>query len=227
MKIVPVIDLRAGQVVRAQRGQRATYRPLSTPLADNSHPSAVLHGLASLYRFDSIYVADLDAIQDCGEHHQILQTLVTDFPDKEFWVDAGRLSIAMTAAAPDRLRPVLGSESHSMTAVTTALQQRPDAILSLDFSAESFLGEAQLLQANRDWPENVIIMCLDRIGSGEGPDFNRFAQLISSDKHRHYYAGGGIRHDADLHELAGMKIHGALIATALHQGSLRSCRRGG
>ncbi|MEW8382346.1 MAG: nickel transporter, partial [Candidatus Thiodiazotropha taylori] len=62
MKLIPVIDLMNGIVVRAIRGQRQSYLPSSTPLCQSSQPEAVISALLSLYPFDTLYIADLDAI---------------------------------------------------------------------------------------------------------------------------------------------------------------------
>jgi phosphoribosylformimino-5-aminoimidazole carboxamide ribotide isomerase len=48
MQVVPVIDIRAGLVVRATGGDRAAYRPIHTPLAVGSGPVAVVHGLQTI-----------------------------------------------------------------------------------------------------------------------------------------------------------------------------------
>ena len=62
MRILPVMDLCGGQVVHAVRGDRARYRPLTTTLMAGSDPGAIGRALRDIFGFDSIYVADLDAI---------------------------------------------------------------------------------------------------------------------------------------------------------------------
>ena len=64
----PVIDLKGGHVVRAFRGERASYAPIVTPLAASSAPQEVVAGFLRLHDFDTIYVADLDAIERRGDH---------------------------------------------------------------------------------------------------------------------------------------------------------------
>ncbi len=62
MRIIPVLDLKAGLVVRAEGGRRDSYRPIATPLAASAEPVAVAEGLRRLAAFEAFYVADLDAI---------------------------------------------------------------------------------------------------------------------------------------------------------------------
>ncbi|MBL8704261.1 MAG: histidine biosynthesis protein, partial [Rhodospirillales bacterium] len=61
MDTIPVIDLKAGQVVHARRGDRANYRPIETSLSPSAEPVAVARGLMALHGFRRLYVADLDA----------------------------------------------------------------------------------------------------------------------------------------------------------------------
>ena len=62
--VIPVLDLRGGRVVRARRGERATYAPIETPLAKGSAPADVATGLLRAWPSRLLYVADLDAIID-------------------------------------------------------------------------------------------------------------------------------------------------------------------
>src|SRR5262249_42767856 len=45
LQIIPVIDLRQGDVVHARLGERARYRPLQSILCEGSAPAAVVEGL--------------------------------------------------------------------------------------------------------------------------------------------------------------------------------------
>ena len=89
MEVIPVIDLKGGEVVHARRGERAAYRPIATPLAPDSRAETVLAGLLSLYPFRAVYVADLDAIAGETGHEALLADLAARFPAVSFWVDNG------------------------------------------------------------------------------------------------------------------------------------------
>src|SRR5690606_40358176 len=84
--------------------------------------------------------------------------------------------------------------------------------LSLDFARDDFLGPVELLQQPELWPQRVIAMNLDRVGSNGGPDTVLLRTLRSSAQA--LYAAGGVRNETDLQTLAAGGIAGALIASA-------------
>ncbi len=226
MTIIPVIDLAAGRVVHARGGLRADYQPLTNTCAGSSEPGAVIAALSTLYRFDRVYVADLDAIEGQGQHAGVLQSLTTDFPSYEFWLDAGGATLELADALQDiRLRPVIGSESHDSATLAAAIRTWPNAILSLDFRLGELLGDPALLDNTRLWPADVIIMTLDQVGQNSGPDINRINRIQRLSPAHNFYAAGGIRDDQDLARLADNNIAGALTATALHSQSLQHFRK--
>src|SRR5579871_2004413 len=117
MQVIPVIDLKGGQVVHARAGHREQYRPIATPLSPTSLPSDVIAGLLRLFPFPRFYVADLDAIEQRGTHDAVLQALRATYPRVEFWVDNGT-SVQAEATSWLRLglgHLVLGSESQRGT----------------------------------------------------------------------------------------------------------------
>lgn len=169
MRIIPVLDIMGGRVVRGAMGERQAYRPIETPLSDSADPVAVAKGLARLGDFSAFYVADLDAIEGRPPNAAALSALSEAFADTAFWVDAG----LRTAAEAERLQQaprqhaVMGTESIADAAVLAALTRPERAILSLDFKGDAFLGPPEILQDTRLWPDRVIVMTLARVGSGK------------------------------------------------------------
>lgn len=225
MQVIPVIDLKAGQVVHARGGVRDSYAPISSPLTDSSAPEAVVAALLSLHPFEQLYVADLDAIEGCGDHRAVLQDLRRRFPALQFWVDRGFHDAAACRdwLAADLGDPVLGSES--MADVTfledLAAECRDDRVLlSLDFRGDEFQGPPDLLARPQLWPRRILVMTLARVGAALGPDFDRLSVLRSRAPDRSVFAAGGVRGKDDLLRLHGMGAAGALVASCLHKGNL-------
>jgi phosphoribosylformimino-5-aminoimidazole carboxamide ribotide isomerase len=222
--IVPVLDLKGGQVVHARAGERAHYQPIRTPLAAGSEPRAVLEGLLSLAPFRRVYIADLDAIEGQGDHCAVVAKLARRYPDVEFWLDGGFAgATAAVAACGERVAPVLGSESlPDGAALSDAVSRlgRSNCVLSLDYRGERFVGPAAVETSTALWPDQVIAMTLSRVGSGAGPDIARLAALRQRAGTRQIFAAGGVRDAGDIERLAALGVAGALVASALHDGRL-------
>jgi phosphoribosylformimino-5-aminoimidazole carboxamide ribotide isomerase len=220
LAIVPVLDLKGGQVVHARGGERARYQPIHSMLASGSEPRAVLDGLLSLAPFRRVYIADLDAIEGQGGHRALIAALAREYRDVAFWLDGG---FAGAAEAADALAAgamaVLGSESLPDAATLTDAVARlgtANCVLSLDYRGERFVGPAAIETSPDLWPDQIIAMTLARVGSGTGPDTTRLATLQRIAGARQLFAAGGVRDAADLDQLAAMGLAGALVASALH-----------
>ena len=222
MQVVPVVDLMGGEVVRARMGDRASYRPIETPLSPTSDPVDVVRGLLALHAFSALYIADLDAILGDGDNLPALRSIRTAFPTLRMWIDNG----AADAEALDRLMqsdlgvPVIGSESQRDAEPISQHANSTRVILSLDFRGDAFQGPEKILSEPKLWPRRVIVMTLGRVGSGAGPDLARLAGIRRIAKSRLIYAAGGVRNVADLAALNAAGAAGALIASALHDGRI-------
>lgn len=220
MDVIPVIDVRHGVAVHARQGQRAEYRPLETPLARDSDPVAVARGFLSLFPFRTIYVADLDGIEGRGFNAELPRRFAAGLPGVTFLVDDGGTTPGGHSAAGGM--PVIGSESLSGADDLKRLRDAPPDrfVLSLDFRGETFLGPQALLEDAAIWPDRVIVMTLARVGAGEGPDLQSLSGIIARAAARRVYAAGGVRNIGDLEALRAAGAAGALVATALHAGTI-------
>lgn len=220
MNVIPVIDICNGVAVRAVKGDRANYLPLVTPLCDGSDPHAVVTGLRALSPFQTLYLADLDAIEGRKANIEIVKQIAADYSSVALWVDRGaRVPLDVAALLSEqRVNAVIGSETGITPQELRTLDAEfgPRIILSLDFRETGFVGDPALLADPTCWPLDVIVMTLARVGANKGPDL-ALAALI---KHRHQlgriYVAGGIRHAGDLRAAAHMGASGALISSALH-----------
>ena len=232
--VIPVLDLQGGQVVRAQRGERSTYRPIISALAAGSEPRVLARALLVAAGTDPdkasvMYLADLDAIQGGAVQHAAIAALLAALPQLTLWLDAGFADVPRAralreslGAAGTRVRPVYGSESVASSAALARIADDPVAILSLDSRAAQPLDPAGCWQQPALWPRCVIVMTLDRVGAGLGPDLAVFDSLRRAAPDREWVGAGGVRSAADLAAAAAAGASAWLVASALHDGTLHA-----
>jgi phosphoribosylformimino-5-aminoimidazole carboxamide ribotide isomerase len=229
MQIVPVVDILAGQAVRAVRGERSRYQPLQSSLCRGSDPVTVARALLDACATECLYIADLDGLTGRGTQVALLAQLLDRLPELEIWLDAGFASstdaAAVLASIPGgaaRITPVIASESlPNAEAIGGFTERWPQALLSLDQRRGAPLGAHACWLEDRRWPQRVIVMTLDRVGSFEGPDLATLAQVRSrAGAGRTVIGAGGVRSVADLTAAARAGANAWLIASALHDGRI-------
>lgn len=231
MQIIPVIDLMQGQVVHAKRGIRSQYQAIQSSLCKDSAAFNVIDAFMKLYPFQTLYIADLDAILGTGNHTDLTLKISRKYPHLNIWLDSGIRQVNARALyhgndSQLNIRPVVGSENianlQDYRAISYACESQH--ILSLDYSATSALGIAELHNSARFWPDHTICMTLNAVGNTQGVDVTKLNDLIHLNRARkspsQIYAAGGVRSLADIQLLEKMGIAGALVATALHAGTL-------
>ena len=228
MDVIPVIDIKGGEVVHAQGGRRDAYRPIRTPLSSSSAPADVAAGLLRLAPFRQLYIADLDAIEGREANKAAVAAIARAAPGVELWIDNGIKDAHAARAWLDRCPYclVIGSESQTGTEAIHLLQDEKRVLLSLDFRGDVFQGPGRLLDDPGLWPGRVIVMTLARVGGAAGPDIERLAGIVARAQGRAVIGAGGVRDKADLEALRTAGAAGVLVATALHTGALTSgdCR---
>jgi uncharacterized protein related to proFAR isomerase len=229
MKLIPVLDLMHGQAVHARGGDRAQYRPIESPLCPGTAaPLPLARALLQAAGGDTLYIADLDALQGGDVQVDAIRALLAALPALQLWLDAG---FATAAAATDVLQalgphaacvtPVWASEALPDTATATAaLADREQAVLSLDRRGTQTWDAAGLWQRPDLWPRRVIVMTLDRVGTHHGPDWATLAAVQAKAPGVELIGAGGLRDAADVAQAEAAGIRAWLVATALHEGRL-------
>lgn len=232
MKVIPVIDILNGKVVHAVRGKRSEYQPLKSSLTKTVDPIEVAKAFRNL-GFKQLYVADLDAIIDCSTDFQALKS-IAEQTGLELIVDAGITSI-------ERAKLLLNSGVTKLVIGTETLQTKKfvenaekffgseRVLVSLDLRGDKvvvklgFDGCVSPMCLLRNFKSmgisQVIVLDLNRVGSGEGLDI-AFLKKVIEEIGIDVYVGGGVRNLEDLLELKRLGISGALVATALHSGKI-------
>lgn len=226
MRLIPVVDLSHGRVVRAIAGARSRYQVLRSPLSNEPTLSSVGGSLVAQFAPSALYVADLDAIEGAGSHAGEIVEFCASHPELEVWVDSGiaRISECARNQRAQNIKPVIGTETllDWQEIGTDAGKLRENYVLSLDFRNGALLGPAQVLDHSEHWPGEVIVMTLDVVGREMGPGLDTITSVLKRAGTRAVYAAGGVRRVADLKRLAGMGVAGALVSTALHNGQIKT-----
>jgi len=234
--VVGVIDLKGDVAVHARAGERERYAParscLLPPDATGDAPA-----LARAYRdrlsLDDIYVADLDAIAGGPPQRALVRRLAEVGP--ALWLDAGIATVAGAIEALDdgAARVVVGLETLPSLEDLTAIVRGVGGarvVFSLDLRdgvplvhpGASHAGRSPVelaVQAAAAGVGAIIVLDLRRVG-GEGIDPGLIGRVRQAVPDAPLYAGGGVRDLADLARLADVGCDGALVATALHRGSV-------
>src|SRR5262245_32896730 len=92
MRVIPVLDLKDGQVVRGIAGRRHEYRPVVSRLTPSSQPADVARAFRDHLGLTELYLADLDAI--AGAPPALPAYAAVRALGLRLWVDAGVRDLA-------------------------------------------------------------------------------------------------------------------------------------
>jgi phosphoribosylformimino-5-aminoimidazole carboxamide ribotide isomerase len=233
VRVVGVLDLRAGEVVRGVGGRRDEYRPVVSRLTRSCRPLDVARAFRDHLGLAELYLADLDAIAGAEPAWTTFPALGAD--GFRLWVDAGvrdaagarRLAACGVETVVAGLETVAGPAA--LAEMASALG--PRVVFSLDLKDGTPLASAGwdggdawsiAVQAVRLGVRRVLVLDLARVGSGAGPGGGDLgARLAAAHPEIEVSAGGGVRGRADLERLRACGVRAVLVASALHDGGLR------
>lgn len=217
MKIIPVIDLHNGVVVSAQQGKRDAYQPIKSPLCPSSLIKDVLNRFLSVYPFETIYIADLNAITNNGNNQILIDKVINENQNINFWIDNGKKAQDLISFIDTNYKLIVGSECQNLSKFDHLTSHLKKCIISLDFFPnQGYTGPGELIKNSHLWSQEIIIMSLECVGENKGPDFERMKIFCQKYPKKDFIAAGGIRDETDLLKLREIGVNHALIASALH-----------
>lgn len=234
MRILGVLDVMGGQVVRGIAGRRAEYRPVESRLVASCRPADVAQAFRVHLDLREIYLADLDAIAGAAPAVPLYQELLS----RGFllWVDAGLRTATDAAPLADAgvTKMVAGLETLAGPEELAALCRQFGAeriVFSLDLRGGEPLGDraawdngdaaAVASRALALGVRSVILLDLTRVGTGGGTGTESLLQHCAQiNPQIEWLVGGGVRHARDLQRLKTCGARGALVASALHDGRI-------
>lgn len=223
-RIIFVLDILNGNAVHAVRGERSNYMPLrGSRICGSSDPLEIARDVMP----KEVYIADLDRLQQTGSNFDLIQKISRII---KTMVDIGAENmddVKNGMELADTL--IVGTETASLELIKNAAAVNPGKInVSIDIkdgrvisndpdmSKEPFAFVKSLNDINiRD----IIILNLKKVGTSEGIDADFVKDIVRISKHN-ILVGGGIRDMDDIRALENIGVSGALVATALHNGSI-------
>lgn len=242
MRMIPVLDLLNGVVVRGVAGRREEYRPVQSRLVDSSDPFAVAAAFREHLGTTELYLADLDGImRDQPNVDAVRRLAAAGF---QLLVDAGlrdvRRGEELIEAGVQRI--IAGLESSPGPQHLEKLVERfgPQKVtFSLDLQAGTLLCEPAAWETSEPYElahrvvdcgvRSLIVLDLAGVGVGEGVSTAGLCSRLraafpheaaSKPPFLELVTGGGVRNLSDLQRLRRAGVDAVLVASALHDGSL-------
>ncbi len=227
-RIVFVLDLYNHNAVHAKGGDRKKYLPVheNSLICTTSDPLEIVNAIKPR----EIYMADLNRLQGIGDSNVnndifyslsgLTQTMldpgISDFCDIQDFI-------------PLCDHPILGTETTSLEMIKKAAKMYPSTLnVSIDKK------DGRILTTDSTMPEDpleiirilnglnindIIFLDLDMVGTSGGFDEPLLRDMVSASRHN-ILLGGGVKDLDDIDMLNNIGVKGALVATALHNGSI-------
>jgi len=237
-RLIPVLDVMCGQVVRAVGGRRERYWPVVSTLSDSTEPVEVANALLAATGAKELYVADLDAI--CERHGpSIVVRELLNIVTGPVWLDCGltgmgELSELRLAPCVQHVFGLETAESPGVVSLAASGALRPTAF-SLDLRDGCLLGNWAAWGAKDERDQlavvraavtagfhTLIVLDLARVGIGTGSGTEPLLEAIRNEfPGVELIAGGGVKTWADIDRLGETGADAVLVASALHDGTIR------
>ena len=233
-RLIPVLDVMNGHVVRAVGGRRDEYRPVVSTLTPATEPVDVATALLAATGANELYVADLDAIRGGTASRAVSRLL--EAVEVPVWVDAGFGGTgSQELHDPPNFLAVVGFETCQSERVLDHIlfhSTLRTVAFSLDLKAGRLLGNWRNweLEGERDvlrlarrvirmGVRTLIVLDLARVGTGTGTE-PLLRAIRDEFPDIDLIAGGGVKTWAEVDRLGAAGATGVLVASALHDGTI-------
>jgi phosphoribosylformimino-5-aminoimidazole carboxamide ribotide isomerase len=245
MRIIPVLDVMNGEVVRGVGGRRSEYLPIVSRLTTSTDPVDVARALVETFHPRDLYLADLDALRGAPRNLNAYRGILA--LGARLWVDAGIADVDEARVVADAgCDVVVGLETvptPEMLAAIVAAIGSERVIFSLDLKdgvplrdswdrSPTLSGQVRTpvptareiaARAIACGVHRLIVLDLARVGGGAGTGTDELCRQIASDHPEiEVIAGGGVAGPKDLTRLQACGVQGVLVASALHDGRISS-----
>ena len=172
-----------------------------------------------------VYIADLNRLMGSKGNNKELIKSISSFC--KTMLDYGVKNLAdLNDASKIASNVILGSETASLDLIeraskfdiTVSVDIKNNSVISCDRNIES--NPLDFIKILNDFDlKNLIILNMDAIGTKKGIDRDFLLNVSKTSKHQ-LILGGGIKNLDDIKLLKEIGFSGALVATAIHDGSI-------
>jgi phosphoribosylformimino-5-aminoimidazole carboxamide ribotide isomerase len=222
--VIPAIDILGGRCVRLLRGDYAN------PTVYSDDPVEVAAGFAKAGA-KRVHVVDLDAARGGGENHDVIERIVRkgnlevqvaggvrSEAQVNALLAAGAHAVVMGTVAVREPRVLERCARQNQGRILAALDVRDNQPAVSGWTQTEPLRIGSLLARWDNLPlAGVILTCIDRDGTLEGPDLKTLIRVRAMTSLPVHYSGG-IASVEDIQNVAKARAAGVILGKALYEG---------
>ena len=224
MLVIPAIDILGGRCVRLLRGDYAN------PTVYSDDPFEVAAGFAKAGA-KRVHVVDLDAARGGGDNHDVIERIVRKGnlevqvaggvrteAQVDALLNAGAHAVVMGTVAVREPRVLERCAHQNQGRIIAALDVRDNQPAVSGWTQTEPLRIGSLLARWDALPlAGVILTCIDRDGTLEGPDLKTLTHVRAMTSLPVHYSGG-ISSLEDIKSVAKARAAGVILGKALYEG---------
>ncbi len=215
MKLIPAIDLKNGKVVKPNGNERETYCEINQNLAPSSDPVKFIEYILTQYDFNTIYIADLDSIENFINNNILIENILKKFKKIKFLVDNGAIKAEnLNIIKLKNFVQIIATETFEDYSFLKNNDFK-NYILSLDFKFKKIICKNEGYK--KISPSKVICMNMDSISKQNGINNINIIETKKIFPNSEIIISGGIKNNKDIYELKKNKFKEVILMTAILQ----------
>ncbi len=215
MKLIPAIDLKNGKVVKPNGNERESYCEINQNLAPSSEPVKFIEYILTQHNFNTIYIADLDSIENFIHNNILIENILKRFKKIKFLVDNGAVKAEnLNIINLKNFVQIIATETFEDYSFIKNNNFK-NYILSLDFKFKKIICKNEGYK--KISPNKVICMDMDSISKQTGINNINIIETKKIYPNSEIIISGGIKNNNDIFELKKNKFNEVILMTAILQ----------
>ena len=213
MKLIPAIDLKNNKVVTPNSNNRSNYQEISIDKSPTSDPIEFIRYLLSINNFTTIYLADLDSIENFKENNILLIDILNTYKNIHFIIDNGIRKLSQVEILDgDNYTQIIATETFEDYTKLCEVS-KINYILSLDFKNKEVLSKKDEYRYLK--PKKTICMNLDNVGRANGLNLKNIEFCNNLFPRTELIYSGGVRNQKDITNLSNMHVNEVILLTCI------------